>query len=185
MRQLLNEMTSLDGGTVDESYYGGGHYQPEPSYKEKLVDLVDEGRVDADTTAKEMANWLGNDGCMEFMEEYLGMEPGGGVGELIDLIDDGVLDANEAVRGLANWFGPADCKEFMENELGIEESVEEAGEHYQPPGADIRDEVLAAIENGGIDKDYIIMAMIKYMSNEDVKKMLQMNDINLDDSGEY
>ena len=74
MRSLLNEMVSIDGGEVDESY-GGGHYNPGPSYKEKLVTMVSDGMLDANEAVQGMANWLGDNGCREFMEEYLGIDP--------------------------------------------------------------------------------------------------------------
>lgn len=43
----------------------------------------------------------------------------------------------------------------------------------------IRDEVIDALDEGLIDKEYLITAMLNYMSTDDVADMLRSNDINL------
>ena len=43
--------------------------------------------------------------------------------------------------------------------------------------------LLEMIEEGMIDKDYVIMACVKYMSEDEVKDMMLSNDI-LDDEDE-
>jgi hypothetical protein len=37
--------------------------------------------------------------------------------------------------------------------------------------------LLEMIEEGLVDKDYVIMACVKYMSEDDVKDMMHCNDI--------
>ena len=48
---------------------------------------------------------------------------------------------------------------------------------------DIRDLILEKVEDGLIDKDYLIMAMLKYMSQDQVADMAQANEL-LDESEE-
>jgi hypothetical protein len=52
---------------------------------------------------------------------------------------------------------------------------------------DIRGEVINALGDGLIDKDYLINAMLSYMSTDEVADMLRANeiDIGLDDQDEY
>jgi hypothetical protein len=37
--------------------------------------------------------------------------------------------------------------------------------------------LLEGIENGDYDKDFVILALVKYMSEDDVKDMMQVNDM--------
>jgi len=48
---------------------------------------------------------------------------------------------------------------------------------------DIRDLILEKVEEGLIDKDYLIMAMLKYMSQDQVADMAQANEL-IDESEE-
>ena len=41
------------------------------------------------------------------------------------------------------------------------------------------DKILELLEEGILDKDYIIMACLKYMSEDDVKDMAHINDLQL------
>lgn len=41
--------------------------------------------------------------------------------------------------------------------------------------------ILQMIEDGILDKDYVINACLKYMSEDDVQDMAHCNDINIDD----
>lgn len=41
--------------------------------------------------------------------------------------------------------------------------------------------LLALIEEGVIDKDYVILACLKYMSEDDVTDMMHANEIDVDD----
>lgn len=60
------------------------------------------------------------------------------------------------------------------------ESIDKIGEYGEfRPERNIRDEVIAAVDEEMIDKDYLITAMLKYMSPDDVKDMLRANDIQL------
>jgi len=48
---------------------------------------------------------------------------------------------------------------------------------------DIRDLILEKVEEGLINKDYLIMAMLKYMSQDQVADMAQANEL-IDESEE-
>lgn len=48
------------------------------------------------------------------------------------------------------------------------------------PERTIRDDVLDAVENGDIDKDTLILSMLKYMSLSEIPNMLHDNEIFLD-----
>jgi hypothetical protein len=41
--------------------------------------------------------------------------------------------------------------------------------------------LLEMVEEGIVDKDYVIMACVKYMSEDDVADMMQLNDLMIDD----
>lgn len=72
-----------------------------------------------------------------------------------------------------------DIKKLMESI----DRINEYGEYRDE--RNIRDEVIAAVDEGMIDKDYLITAMLKYMSSDDVKDMLRANDIDLNFDDEY
>jgi len=44
---------------------------------------------------------------------------------------------------------------------------------------DIRNKVLEAVDEGMIDKDYLISACLQYLDPDDVKDMLYVNEISL------
>ena len=46
------------------------------------------------------------------------------------------------------------------------------------------DKVLEAVEEGMIDKDMVIMACLKYMSEDDVADMCHANEFGLEDEDE-
>ena len=48
------------------------------------------------------------------------------------------------------------------------------------PERTIRDDVLDAIDNGSIDKDTLILSMLKYLSLDEIPDMLHKNEIFLD-----
>ena len=45
-------------------------------------------------------------------------------------------------------------------------------------------ELLRLIEEGILDRDLVIMACVKYMSEDDVKDMMHINEFNLSDEEE-
>ena len=44
---------------------------------------------------------------------------------------------------------------------------------------DPREDILALVEDGMIDKDYLILSLLNWMSHEDVRTMAHMNEIPL------
>ena len=57
--------------------------------------------------------------------------------------------------------------------------------HYQPTNVrQATDRLLEMIEEGLIDKDYVIMACVKYMSEAQVADMCHHNEIPLTDDEE-
>jgi len=48
------------------------------------------------------------------------------------------------------------------------------------PLPDIRSQVLIAVDDGVIDKNYLIQSMLSWMTHEEIRQMLHANEIMLD-----
>ena len=47
--------------------------------------------------------------------------------------------------------------------------------HYHPKSREFTNKILEAVEEGMLDKDMVIMACLKYMSEDQVKDMAEAN----------
>jgi hypothetical protein len=53
--------------------------------------------------------------------------------------------------------------------------------HYHPKSREYTNKILEAVEEGLLDKDMVIMACLKYMSEQQVKDMAEANEFFMDE----
>ena len=56
--------------------------------------------------------------------------------------------------------------------------------HYHPKTREFTNKILEAVAEGLLDKDMVIMACLKYMSEQQVKDMAEANEFFMDEEDE-
>jgi len=56
--------------------------------------------------------------------------------------------------------------------------------HYSPKTREMTNKILEAVAEGLLDKDMVIMACLKYMSEQQVKDMAEANEFFMDEEDE-